>query len=374
MVHSALLVTSEAPELNMKTKRLAVFAGRKRCRPDCWIVLLGLCMFSIQATAQAQSFPNVRCHMEDYALDAEADWQVRQPLHQVQVVVLRDPSGEQEARFDLMHGASLISLKYQGKELLFGHSAGADVSMYAIRHGRESELKGLSPYWSAFHPDQGGTSMRVPATTAGVACHGESSMRAFAMMIDTGVDNSFQRAPLIGVWKGEVSNNFPPGYSTPYSIETDASWVPSTGQNPRYYLRLDQTVVNVRPDSSGPMQWFLLGAAPWNFDNQADDPSHCTEKKPCASANTPVIATGRYSDSARSNGVAVVAPTRTWDTQQIFLGGGITPYGGAPVVRKRIFGIVLVHSLRGISGFHFAWYICAGSWNQAKSFAAALTR
>jgi hypothetical protein len=356
----------------MKTETQMVFA-LDRHRVDSWLVLLGMLMLSIQVTAQAQSFPDVRCHVEDYAVDAEADWQVHQPLHQVQVVVLRDPSGEQEARFDLIHGASLISLKYQGKELLFGHSAGADVSMYAIRQGRESELKGLSPYWSAFHPDQGGTSMRVPATTAGIACHGESTMRAFAMMIDGGVDNSFQRRPLIGVWKGRISDNFPPGYSTPYTIETDASWVSDTGGNPRYYLKLDQTVVNVRPESSGAMQWFLLGNAPWNFDHHATEPSTCTETGTCTSGNTSVIATGSYQDSARSSGFAMVVPTRSWHTQKLYLSEDTNPYGGVPVVRKRTFGVVLVHGLDGITGFHFTWYICAGSWRQAKGFAAVLT-
>ncbi len=116
-------------------------------RINCATALLLAGFFFFTANrAGAQNFPNVRCHVEDYALDAEADWQAHQPLQSVQVVILRDPTGEQEARFDLMHGASLISLKYQGKELLFGHSAGADVSMYVIRHGSEAELKGLSTY------------------------------------------------------------------------------------------------------------------------------------------------------------------------------------------------------------------------------------
>lgn len=338
-------------------------------------VLLAAMLLRLAAAGVAQTFPDVRCHVEDYAVDAEADWQVRQPVHKVQVVVLRDPSGEQEARFDLMHGASLISLRYQGQELLFGHSAGADVSMYAIRHGTESELKGLSPYWSAFHPDQGGTSMRVPATTAGIACHGESTMRAFAMMIDASVDSSFQREPLIGVWKGRVSNNFPPGYSTPYTIETDASWVPNPGGSPRYYLRLDQLVVNVRTAASGPMQWFLMGAAPWNFSEEGGNPSTCTEKTPCTAAETPAIASGRYEDTGRTKGVAIVVPTLNWATHaMIYLSEGINAYGGVPIVRKRSFGVVLTHSLNGASGFRFSWYICAGAWGQVTSFTRSLSR
>lgn len=358
----------------MRTETRARFFLSKISSRLSALTVLAFLFALMPIKAMAQTFPDVRCHVEEYSVNAEADWQVHQPLHKLQVVVLRDPAGEQEARFDLMHGASLISLQYHGQELLFGHSAGADVSMYAIRHGTESELKGLSPYWSAFHPDQGGTSMRVPATTAGVACHGESTMRAFAMMIDAGVDNSFQREPLIGVWKGRLSNNFPPGYSTPYTIETDASWVPNPGGSPRYYLKLDQLVVNVRSVSSGPMQWFLLGAAPWNFNQDASNPSACRENSPCATASTPVIATGRYEDAARAKGVALVVPTRSWTTHKIYLSQGANTYGGVPVVRKQSFGVVLTHSLNGISGFHFNWFICAGSWDQVKDFAKTLKR
>jgi hypothetical protein len=41
------------------------------------------------------------------------------------------------------------------------------------------------------------------------------------------------------------------------------------------------------------------------------------------------------------------------------------------VVRKRSFGVVLNHPLGGLTSFHFAWYFCAGSWDQTKNFAAA---
>lgn len=327
---------------------------------------------SFGVAAQAQTFPNVRCHVENYSLNAEIDWQVRQPLVSDEVVVLRDPAHEQEARFDMRHGASLYSLRYQGKELLFGHSAGADVSMYAIRHGTESELKGLSPYWSAFHPDQGGSSMGVPATTVGVACRGENSMEAFAMMVDAGVNSAFVSEPLMGVWMGRISENFPPAYSTPYVLETEASWVKNPRGQPRYYLKLGQTVINVRPSSSGSMQWFLTGAAPWNFSHGITNVSRCTEKTPCTGDAVRAVATGQYEDAAHSLGVAAVVPTGAWHTQKLYLQGAVSPYGGVPVVRKQSFGIVLTHTLNGITAFHFAWYLCAGNWDQAKDFASSL--
>lgn len=329
----------------------------RACWKFCFVFLLS------GAVAYAQKIPNARCKVEDYQLS---------PGNKIQVVVLRDPSGEQEAEFDLTHGGSLVSLRYRGKELLYGHSAGAHVEMYKIRHGTEEELKGLSPYWSSFHPDQAGSSMGVPATVAGVACQGEESMQAFAMMVDAGVDSSFRRHPLMGVWKGRLSGHFPPGYSTPYTIETDASWVANPGKTPKYYLRLDQTVVNIRATASGTMQWLLLGTVPWNFDYRTGDPDTCTSKSPCQSSTTPAIAAGRYEDAAHTEGVAVVVPTGGWATNQLYLGGSINAYGGSPVVRKRSFGVVLMHGLAGTTGFHFQWYICAGSWNQAQAFATKL--
>src|SRR5438552_12282785 len=168
------------------------------------------------AVANARAIPDVRCSVEDYQVRAVVAWQFRETLSRVQVVILRDPAGAEEARFDLLHGATLISLRYRGKEVLFGHTAGASVAMFASRRGDEAELKGMTTYWSAFNPDQGGSSMGVPATTAGVACRGQSSMRAAAMMIDRVVNNSFRKEPLLGVWMGKISDNFPPGYSSPY--------------------------------------------------------------------------------------------------------------------------------------------------------------
>jgi hypothetical protein len=337
------------------------------------LLLPALFLALTAGNAAAQQIPDVQCKVEDYPYGTALYWQSVETVDTVQVVVLRDPAGQQEARFDLMHGATLISLRYRGKELLFGRSAGANVGMYAVRRGTEAELKGLSPFWSAFHPDQGGSSMGVPATTAGVACRGQQSMRAFAMMIDEGVDSSFEREALLGVWKGRVSDNFPPGYSTPYSIETDASWVSNPGKTPSYYLRLDQTVVRIRPGSSGPMAWVLEGASPWEFEHAASYPEQCTEKTPCSGAQAPVVATGRYEDEAHTVGFATVVPTAAWQTSQaytlensefIFLA-----YGGAWVAPRHVFGTLLRRAIEGVGGFHFSWYICAGNWETAKVFA-----
>lgn len=341
-------------------------------RAICFPVIAALVVL-INAPAKCQQRPDVRGHTENYPVNMVRSWQSRRFLKSVQVVVLRDPSGEQEARFDLTHGATLISLRYHGHELLFGHSAGAKVGMFVFRRGSEEDLNGMSPYWSAFHPSQGGTSMGIPATTAGVACNGEKSMRAFAVMVDAGVDNSFQRDPLLAVWKGKLDNHFPPGYSTSYTIETDASWVPNPNGEPKYYLRLHQVVVNVRPGKPEPMQWFLEGTAPWSFQYKVQAPENCTVKTPGTSATDPVLMTGRYKDSTLTNGFAIVVPTATWATNNAYVLDNAEYvnllYGsGVWAAPRHTFAVVLSHPFGGLSACSFNWYICAGSWSEARTF------
>jgi len=321
-------------------------------------------------TARGQEIPDVQCQVEDYAITAKS---------KVQVVVLRDPGHEQEARFDLKHGGTLVSLRYRGNELIYAHGSGANIQMYAIRAGHEKELEGLSPYWSSFNPSQGGESMQVPATTAGVACNADLSFRAFAMMVDSAVDNSFQTEPLLGVWAGRVSNNFPPGYSTPYSIETVASWVANPGKAPRYYLRLDQSVVNVRPEQSRQLQWFLTGAAPWEYEFGKGSPENCNTKTPCTSSSATAFVAGRYRDHEGTDGVAAVVPSANWSTSRAYVlwdaNFDTMLYPGySSVVRNRTFATVLDHPLEGLSAFRFSWYICSGSWKQTKAFADGLGR
>ena len=322
------------------------------------------------ASALAQKIPDATCAVEDYPLKSVVAWQFPQVLPKVQVVVLRDPAGEQEARFDLHHGASLISLRYQGREMLYGQSAGADVALFAF-HQPPPGASGRSAYWNAFNPDQGGTSMGAPATVAGVACQGQRSMRAFAMMIDRSVDNTFEKGKLLAVWAGKISDNFPPGYSTPYVIEIGASWVENPGGAPKYYLKLGQSVVNTRPEASGPLRWFLSGAAPWNFAEYAAYPERCTEKTPCGSAEVAALASGHYEDATRRVGFATVVPTKPWRTSKSFLRDNaefvVLLYGAVWAAPRRTFAAALERALDGIGSFRFEWYVCAGGWDQARA-------
>src|ERR1019366_2719347 len=105
-----------------------------------------------------------------------------------------------------------------------------------------------------------------------------------------------------------VSDTFPPGYSTSYTIETSASWAKNPGRAPAYYLKLEQSVIHVRPSPSQPIDWSLEAAGPWDFEKSLSYPTRCTEKTPCSSSDVPAIATGRYLDAAHPLGFATVVP------------------------------------------------------------------
>lgn len=330
----------------------------------------------------SQQMPDVRGTYEEYPVNIVNYWQSRWSIESVQVVVLRDPAGEQEARFDLTRGATLISLKYLGEELLFGHSAGANVGMFVFRNDTAPRIIDYhSKYGSAFHPSQGGNSMGIPAMTAGVACDGEKSMRAFSMMVDAGINNAFVKDPLIAVYNGKLSDTFPPGYSTPYTIQTNASWIPNPDPDgePKYYLHLQQVVVNIRPADSGPMDWYLEGAAPWNaVYSSVYAPENCSEQTPCTSETAPLLMAGRYKDSGRTHGFSIVVPTTDWETKKAFVMENSEYvkllYGAVWAAPRHTFAVVLSRPLSGLSAFSFDWYICAGDWKQARKFGADLVK
>ena len=336
-------------------------------------VFVLLCLLGAQAAAQ--KIPDVRCALEDYRIDAVIYWQAPFKTGAVQVAVLEDPAGEQEARFDLTYGASLVSLRYKGKELLYGQTAGAALNLWKPRAGTEAELKGMQPYWSSFNPSQGYRSMDTPATVAGVACNGKRSLRAFAMMVDRAVNSSFQQEPLLAVWQGKISDSFPPGYTTPFAIETNASWVRNPAGSPEYYLKFEQSVVNVRAEATGELEWFLEGAAPWESLTAAAYPENCTEKSPCRTGDVKALVAGRYRDASRTDGFALAVPTEGWGTGRAFVRENaefvVLAYGAVWAAPRHAFATVLTHALAGTSAHRYAWYVCAGGWEQAKAFAAA---
>jgi hypothetical protein len=318
-----------------------------------------LCLFLCAAGARAQEV-GIACHLEDYAIRPLVYGRVGDPNQRVQVVVLQDPAREQEARFDLYYGATLISLRYHGRELLYAQNPGISVSLSVKHQVTEEPSKVKYPTFatsSIYMPTQGGLSKRQPATTGGISCHGQNSMRAFTMMVDSGDNSSFQSDPLVGVWEGHISDSFTPAYSTPFTTETNASWVENPGQGPQYYLRLDQTVVNLRAWDPGAIDWSLGASAPWSFQSWATS-ALCEDKKPCTSDSITAAAAGRYEDAGLHFGFATVVPTAGWKTNRIVFKQ--SEHGWATT---------LARPLIGVGAFRFDWYICAGDWSKVKEFA-----
>ncbi len=54
---------------------------------------------------------------------------------------MRDPAGEQEARFDLYHGAGLISRRDLQRELLYAQEPGTSVALFIPHQVAEEESK-----------------------------------------------------------------------------------------------------------------------------------------------------------------------------------------------------------------------------------------
>ncbi|MEO6802683.1 MAG: hypothetical protein ABI197_05490 [Granulicella sp.] len=136
--------------------------------------------------------------------------------------------------------------------------------------------------------------MGIPAVVTGIAGDGSKTVRVFAMMQDRGSDSSFQKDALLGVEGGKISANNPAGYARRYSIETNASWVVNPGGEPKFYLKLDQSIVNTKTEKSGPLEWYLNVAAPWSFEHEVDFPANCTAKTPCRGDAVSALASGRY--------------------------------------------------------------------------------
>src|SRR3974377_487158 len=68
------------------------------------VAALALIALAASPPSVAQRIPGAACTVEDYGLQSVVAWQFPKIEGKVQVVVLRDPGGEQEARFHLRDG------------------------------------------------------------------------------------------------------------------------------------------------------------------------------------------------------------------------------------------------------------------------------
>lgn len=323
-------------------------------------VLIGLALFAVASVLKAEEQPTpldrhavrVACETTDF---------VREPGQVDQAVVLRDPAREQTVLFDITAGGAIVSLQYHGIEHIWGSNAGAMLQM-AI-HNRIAFQKTGSPQGGDYNPTQAGDEYSNSPVT-GVACDGTSSVDIVTMLLDFNLNASFYRHALIAVWGGRVNDGIPASYFTPFTLETQASWVRSRGSGaPRYYLRLDERFTHLTDEKLGPFGYDFADYAPWEFDVHATSPEGC----PCSTSSTNYMAGGLYTDGRRNVGLAIAIPGSDFPNNKE--GGVFLPdYQW----RMQSFHLQSSEALDGITSKGFTWYVMAGPWRNALTFARRL--
>ena len=89
-----------------------------------------------------------------------------------------------------------------------------------------------------------------------------------------------------------MDESIPPGYFSPYTLETRAHWVPNPAGEPKYYLQLDERFTHVADEKIGKFGYDFADYMPWEFGVRAISPENC----PCASTTTNYLAGGWYRD------------------------------------------------------------------------------
>ena len=155
-----------------------------------------------------------------------------QPGQVDHAVVIKDPAGEQTVLFDTTSGGAIVSFRYKGEEHTWGWNGGGLLQM-AFHNSMNR-----GPWAGDYNPTQAGDGSAF-SPVVGVACKGTESITLLTMMLDFNHNNGFYEKPLIAVWGGRVSDMLPPSYSSPYTLETRASWVPNPAGAPKFYLKLE---------------------------------------------------------------------------------------------------------------------------------------
>lgn len=285
----------------------------------------------------------------------------REPGQIDQAVILQDPAHQQTVLFDVAAGGAIVSLEYRGVEHIWGNNAGAMLQM-AI-HNRIAFQGTGSPQGGDYNPTQAGDEYSNSPVT-GVGCDGTSSVDIVTMLLDFNLDASFYKHPLLAVWGGRINDDIPASYFTPLTLETQASWVRSRAKGgPQFYLRLQERFTHLTDEKLGRFGYDFADYGPWEFAVRAISPQHC----PCSTSSTSYMAGGLYTDGSRTTGLAVAIPGSDFPNnkvQALFL----------PDYQWRMQSVHLESSeaLDGITAKDFTWYVMAGPWKDALSFARHL--
>jgi len=276
-----------------------------------------------------------------------------EPKQVDQAVIFKDPAGEQTVLFDITEGGAIVSLKYRGIEHIWGHNGGGLLQM-----AFHNQMK-AGPWMGDYNPTQAGDGSAMSPVT-GVACSDTGLVDIMTMLLDFNHNNGFFENPLIAVWGGRVNNSVTLSYFSPYTLETQAHWVPNPAGEPQYYLQLDERFTHLTEEKIGPFGYDFADYEPWEFGVSAISPEDC----PCSSSTTAYMAGGWYRDPDREEGLAVAMPSSNFPNNKIS-GGFNSDY----LWRNRNFHLGSTESLDGIASKAFVWYAMVGSWQNALQFA-----
>ncbi len=310
-----------------------------------------------------------------------------------QALSLTDPAGEQTATIDLEWGGVLVSLKYLGKEHFWGHDTGATVQP-AMHHG--------ATY--GYNPQQSGDNgeMTTPynwnrgAPVYGATCKTADMIVVYSTALDDGYNNRGFYGRAAGIRNEQVA---PVMWAPPYAFTTYLKFVPSgnpAGVGPRYYLKLDQAVINTDATEGANQQGVFgfsfemamympgtsKGTVPGNWTPQCtinvDDVGafrfHDFLVGSCPALPCPAqpaytltkMLTGAYTDSARTEGVAVsVNPSLYFGSESMAITG---------INFDNFWNETSVHSgvnyfvIPPLQGKRYSYYFLAGPSARAKAF------
>jgi hypothetical protein len=322
------------------------------------VVSIGLLLIGSASIVDADEPPapletaavRVACKTTDFVME---------PGQVDQAVVVQDPARQQTVLFDITAGGAIVSLKYKGIEHIWGWNRGAMLQM-AIHHVMGFAKWGAVQGQGDYNPTQAGDEYSNSPVT-GVGCEGTSSIDIVTMMLDFNNNASFYRKPLLAVWGGQVNSGVPGSYFAPYTLETRASWVRSRASSgPEYYLRLKERIVHLTRAKIGPFGYDFADYEPWAFAVPVISPKGC----PCSTSSTNYMAGGLYTDETLNTGLAIAIPGSDFPHNKV--SGALAPdYQW----RMQSFHLQSREALDGVTAKDFTWYVMAGPWRDALSFA-----
>ncbi len=278
-----------------------------------------------------------------------------QPGQADNAVVFKDPAGEQTVLFDITEGGAIVSLRYNNLEHIWGWNGGGLLQMAFHNEMKNGRFTG------DYNPTQAGDGTAMSPVT-GIYCD-DASVTMMTMMLDFNHNNGAYPKALIAVWDGRMNDTEPPGYFSPYTLETRASWIRNPAGTPKYYLQLNERFTHLADEKIGKFFYDFADYQQWEFGVRAVSPENC----PCPSSSTNYLAGGWYRDEARTVGMAVAMPSSN------FPGSKLSPVFTSDYInRNRNFHLGAEEALDGFASKAFVWYILPGSWENALAFARQL--